>query len=157
VEPPAAAACARLAHGNVDRARYLAGEGAEQRREAERAAGLVLANLDDAEWVVAAPAKPLLERAAARAKAAEEEVKREAEEALATEPGRGRQGAVREFEQQARRARRRAHTASLDLGLELVQLWFRDLVAVATGAEDQVFNVDRIDALREGAAGAPPP
>ena len=31
--------------------------------------------------------------------------------------------------------------------------WFRDLVAVASGCEDQVLNADRLAALREDAAG----
>jgi DNA polymerase-3 subunit delta' len=152
VDPPTAAACARLAKGNVEGARFLAGAGADQRAEAERAARLCLGQMDDAEWVIAGAARPLLERAGALGKAAEEAVKQELDELLESEPGRGRQGIMRDFEQQARRARRRAHTASLDLSLELVQLWFRDLVAVASGAEEQVFNVDRLDLLRADAA-----
>ena len=72
---------------------------------------------------------------------------------LENEPKRGSSGIAREYETQARRARRREHTASLDLSLELIGPWFRDLIAVATGCEDQVLNADRLDLLREDAQG----
>ena len=42
-------------------------------------------------------------------------------------------------------------TDALDLGLQLVGLWFRDLAAVAWGAEDVVYAVDRLPALRRAA------
>jgi hypothetical protein len=108
---------------------------------------------DDAEWVVAAPWRPLLERAAERGAAAEAAVKEELAARLENEPKRGSAGIAREYDTQARRARRREHTASLDLSLELIARWFRDLIAVATGCEDHVLNVDRIDLLREDAQG----
>jgi hypothetical protein len=60
---------------------------------------------------------------------------------------------VREQELQGRRARRRAHTASLDSSLELMSLWFRDLIAVATGSEASVYNADRLPQLAEDASG----
>jgi DNA polymerase-3 subunit delta' len=155
VEPQAALACARLAGGNATRARHLASEaGAAQRAEAERAARATLEHFEDSEWVIAEPWRPLLDRAGKAGAAAEDEVKRELDERLEAEPTRGRQGFVREFELQARRARRRAHTASLDLSLELVSLWFRDLVAVASGREAQVFNLDRAGELAADAGGS---
>ena len=80
-------------------------------------------------------------------------MKEEAKGRLENEPKRGSSGLAREFETQARRARRRAHTASLELSLELVGAWFRDLIAVATGCEDQVLNADRLDLLRADAQG----
>jgi DNA polymerase-3 subunit delta' len=154
VEAATALACARLASGNMDRARYLAaGEGAGHRAEAERAVRATLQPSEDADWVLAEPWRPLLDRAGKRGADAEEAVKQELTERLADEPKRGRQGYAREFELQARRARRRAHTASLDLSLALMSLWFRDLVAVASGREAQVFNVDRTDELRADATG----
>ena len=73
-------------------------------------------------------------------------MKEELAERLENEPKRGSAGIAREYETQARRARRREHTASLDLSLELIGAWFRDLIAVATGCEDQVLNADRLDA-----------
>jgi DNA polymerase-3 subunit delta' len=154
VDSRTALACGRLAGGNATRGRYLASEtGAAQRAEAERAARATLERFEDSEWVIAEPWRPLLDRAAKAGAAAEAEVKRELDERLEAEPARGRQGFVREFELQARRARRRAHTASLDLGLELVSLWFRDLIAVASGRDAQVFNLDRGDELASDARG----
>jgi DNA polymerase-3 subunit delta' len=153
VAPEMALACARLAGGDAERAARLAGDGAAARAEGEAAARAVLAERDDAEWVLAAPWVPMLERAAERGVAAEEEVKQALEARLEREPKRGRGGLTREFELQGRRARRRAHTAALDESLELVGAWFRDLVAVASGCEEQVFNADRLPALREDAAG----
>ena len=72
---------------------------------------------------------------------------------LENEPKRGSAGFTREYETQARRARRRAHTASLDLSLELVGAWFRDLIACASACEDQVLNADRLDQLHADAQG----
>ena len=148
-----ATACARLSGGDVGKARWLAGAGAEQRAEAVAAARAVLgaSDAEDSDWVLAAPWQPLLERAARRGAEAEAAVKEELERLLETEPKKGRQGFVREQELQARRARRRAHTASLERSLELVGLWFRDLFAVACGAESDAFNADRLGELAEDA------
>ncbi len=121
--------------------------------EAEAAARGVLSEHDDAQWVLAAPWRPMLERADELGRAAEAQVQEALEERLQDEPKRGSAPITREFELQARRARRRAHTASLDESLELVSAWFRDLVAVASGCEDQALNADRLPALREDAAG----
>jgi DNA polymerase-3 subunit delta' len=44
----------------------------------------------------------------------------------------------------------------LDLGLELVGSWFRDLAAFASGAEEVVFNSDRLAQLQAEAAGLDP-
>ena len=152
-----ALACARLANGNTGRARYLASpEGAVQRSEAESAARATLQAFEDSQWVIAEPWRPLLNRAAKAGAAAEDEVKDELVRRLENEPKRGQQGFRREFELQARRARRRGHTASLDLSLELVSLWFRDLVAVASGREAQVFNLDRAEELAADANGRSP-
>jgi DNA polymerase-3 subunit delta' len=157
VDARMALACARLSGGNGERARYLASpEGVEQRAEAEHASRATLAPSEDAQWVIAEPWRPLLHRAARGGAVAEAAVKRDAEERLENEPKRGRQGYARELELQARRARRRGHTTSLDLSLELVSLWFRDLIAVASGREAQVFNLDRAAELAADAAGRDP-
>jgi DNA polymerase III subunit delta' len=156
VETGTAVACARLAGGNVERARFLAGAGAGQRREAEAAARVVLRPMEDAAWTLAEPWGELLERAAKSGAEAEEGVKQALVARLEGEPTRGRQTIVREFELQARRARRRAHTASLDLSLELVSLWFRDLVAVGSGREAHAFNADRLSELAADAEGRDP-
>jgi hypothetical protein len=111
---------------------------------------------EDSAWALAAVWEPLLERAARSGAEAEAEVKGELERVLEREPKKGRQGIVREHELQGRRARRRAHTASLDCSLELVGLWFRDLVVLACGAEGEAFNADRSAELAEDAAGRDP-
>ena len=157
VDARTALACARLAGGNADRARFLASpEGAKQRAEAEGAARATLRSFEDAQWVIAEPWAPLLGRAAKAGAAAEAAVKEELDQRLEIEPKRGQGGFKREFELQARRARRRGHTASLDLSLELVSLWFRDLVAVASARETQVLNLDRGEELAADARGRNP-
>ena len=148
-----ALACARLAGGDVVRARALAGPEAALRAEAEQAVRATLQDHDDAEWVNAQPWGDLLSRAAERGAAAEAAVKDELAERLENEPKRGSAGFTREYETQARRARRRAHTASLDLSLELIAAWLRDLIAVNAGCEDQVLNADRVELLRADAQG----
>jgi DNA polymerase-3 subunit delta' len=146
-------ACARLSGGDVQKARWLAGEGSDQRGEAEAAARATLRDWEDADWTLAEPWRGLLERAAESGARAEAAVNERLEELVENEPKKGRSGFVKEFELQARRAHRRAHTASLDHSLELVQLWFRDLVALASRSEAQVFNTDRLQELAEDAEG----
>jgi DNA polymerase III subunit delta' len=154
IDEPLATACARLSAGDVATARWLAGEGAEQRAEAEAAARAVLAREDeDGTLALAEPWQPLLDRAEDAGRRAEAEVREELERRLEQEPKRGRQSAKTELELQARRARRRGHTAALDRSLELVSLWFRDLVAVAGGSEELALSSDRLAELREDAAG----
>jgi DNA polymerase III subunit delta' len=165
-DPSLARACARLSGGDVEKARWLAGEGAEQRTEVEAAVRAALrrpeaaaddgdegAEAADVEWKLAEPWRPLLDRAASSGALAEEDVKHELERVLENEPKKGRQRIVREFELQGRRAHRRAHTQSLDRSLELAALWFRDLVAVASGGEEHVLNADRMRELAEDAEG----
>ena len=64
---------------------------------------------------------------------------------------------ARDIADEAKRAGRRRRTEILDLGLELCAAWLRDLAAIAAGAEEVVFNRDRLDRLRSQAAGLDPP
>jgi DNA polymerase-3 subunit delta' len=57
---------------------------------------------------------------------------------------------------EAKRAGRRRRTETLDLGLALCAAWFRDLAALASGAEEVVFNRDRLPQLRAAAEGLDP-
>ena len=52
-----------------------------------------------------------------------------------------------------KRTERRARTEALDLGLALCCAWYRDLAAVAAGADEVVLNSDRRDELAEDAQG----
>ena len=55
-----------------------------------------------------------------------------------------------------RRTERRARTQALDLGLALCCAWYRDLAAIASGADDVVLNTDRLEQLAEDADGLDP-
>jgi DNA polymerase-3 subunit delta' len=60
-----------------------------------------------------------------------------------------------EWGERSRRASRRVETSTLDLGLQVVALWFADLAYLAWDAQDLVRNRDRMSELAED-AGAPP-
>jgi DNA polymerase-3 subunit delta' len=142
------AAAARLAAGDLERARLLLGpRGHELREDAERCASAVLAG-----EVASAPWKGLLDRA----QAAGEDVEAAARELLEEESKAGLKRTARDIAEESKRAGRRRRTEILDLGLELCASWFRDLAAVGSGAEEVVFNRDRLDQLRSQAAGLDP-
>ena len=61
--------------------------------------------------------------------------------------------AARDAEQRVRRAQRGAERDELLAGLEGIEAWYRDLVVVSAGAEDAAVHADRLDDLREDAAG----
>ncbi len=70
-------------------------------------------------------------------------------------PRRERKRIETEWSDRIRRGRRRVETAALDLGLQLVSLWFADLACLAWGAEDLVRNLDRLAELRSDAGPSP--
>ncbi|MFN8160113.1 MAG: hypothetical protein U0R52_03600 [Solirubrobacterales bacterium] len=152
-EPERIEAAARLAGGDPERARFLlSSEGSALRERAESFAAAALGESagpgkgGETPWgLLLEPAAEAGERAEAEARVA---LEREAEE--------GARRSVREAGEEARRAGRRRRTEVLDLGLELCAGWFRDLVAVASGAEAAVFNTDRMEALRRQAARTDP-
>jgi DNA polymerase III subunit delta' len=144
--PPAdeIAAAARLAAGDLERARFLlSAEGRELRVQVERC----LAAAIDGE-VAAAPWKALLDRA----EAAGADAEATARELLEDEAKAGLKRTAREIGDEAKRAARRHRTEILDLGLELCTAWLRDLAVLASGAEEVVFNRDRLDRLHAQAA-----
>ena len=144
-----ARACARLSLGDGERALEMAlGSGPARRAAAERFARACLRDeLGDKPW------RALLDAA----KRAGEQAVQETEGRLAAElevtASRDRKRVEREGAERARRAARRASTAALDHGLQLAGLWLRDLACLADGAPDVVHHADRLDALREDAAG----
>ncbi|MFL5834775.1 MAG: hypothetical protein ACJ76B_12480 [Solirubrobacterales bacterium] len=146
--PEEVAAAARLAAGDLERARLLLSErGRELRVEAERCIGAALEG-----ECAGAPWKALLDRAQAAGGDAEDA----AREALEEEAKAGIKRSAKEIGDGAKRAGRRRRTEILGLGFELCALWLRDLVAVASGADDVVFNRDRLEKLRAQAAGLDP-
>jgi DNA polymerase-3 subunit delta' len=153
IAPEAALACARLALGDGERALALGlGDGPRLRAAAERMARAALA----ADGPPPEPWDELLaasRRAGERAKG-EMEARAEAEKELV--PKRERRRVDTAYAERGRRAQRRAATGTLDLGLQLVALWFRDVAAVAWGAGELVHHADRRAELATDAEGRDP-
>jgi DNA polymerase III subunit delta' len=142
------AAAARLAAGDLERARLLLGErGGQLRAEAERCVGAALEGETGG-----APWKALLDDA----KGAGEDSEEATREALEEEAKSGIKRSAKDISDAARRVGRRRRTEILELGFELCATWLRDLAAVAAGAEEVIFNRDRLDTLRAQAGGLDP-
>lgn len=144
IEGSRALACARLALGDAGRAAELATErGGQLRATAERYARAPLHGevAEQAPWVA------LLETVGARG----EQVRLELDASKAAElelvPRRERRRVETEWNDRIRRAQRRAETGALDLGLQLVSLWYGDLGALAWDAPELVRHVDRMELL----------
>jgi len=90
------------------------------------------------------------------AERAGEEAESAVREALEEEKEAGMKRSTRDIADASKRAGRRRRTDLLDLGLNLVAAWFRDLAAVASGAADVAYNRDRLAELRSQAAGLDP-
>ncbi len=147
-----ALACVRLALGDTDRARQLASaEGLSLRAAAEGAARCALAGEID----VRRPWGEVMSAARARGEAAEARVEEAGRAELELTASRDRKRVQGEWSERARRARRRAQTAALDLGLQVVSLWYSDLAAIAHGAHELVRNQDRLAELAHDAGPAP--
>jgi DNA polymerase-3 subunit delta' len=69
---------------------------------------------------------------------------------------RDRKKAETEHAARAKRVGRRAQTGTLDLGLALVEFWYRDLSCIALGAPDLVAATDRRAELEADATGRDP-
>lgn len=149
-----AGACGRLALGNLTRARYLASEDGEALRDdVERLVRDALAG-EGRDVSGGEPWQGLLTRAEGRGREAAARVDETKRVRLEDEPkGRDRNALEKEFDEEAKRAARRARTEVLDLGLELAAVAFRDLVCVAEKAPGAVLGVDRIEALAPVARG----
>jgi DNA polymerase III subunit delta' len=146
--PDEVAAAARLAAGDLERARLLLGErGRELRSEAERCIAAALAG-----ETAGAPWKALLDDA----KKAGEDSEEAAREALEEDSKAGVKRSAKDINDGAKRAGRRRRTEILELGFELCAVWLRDLAAAAAGAEEVVYNRDRLDRLRAQAQGLDP-
>lgn len=149
LDPTRAAACARLAAGDARLAERLTSEqGARLREWAE---GFVCRALGQPRegWRLG----ELLDNAklaGTDAGATAAERLREQAELL---PSKERRRFEREGTDVVRRAERRARTATLELGLRLVELWLRDVWCVACGVGELVFALDRQVELEAHARG----
>jgi DNA polymerase-3 subunit delta' len=153
IPPEQADACARLALGDGDRALELAlGDGVALRAAAERLARASLArDLGDGPW------SELLAIKRRRGDAAARELEARLADELELVPRKDRRRVENEWAERIRRARRRVETRALDLGLQLVALWYRDLACLGWEAPELVAHTDRAGTLEHDAAGAPDP
>jgi DNA polymerase III subunit delta' len=148
-----AAAAARLSGGDVELARLLLGERGAALRVAAEAAARSARSAEPA----AEPWRALLALASEAGEEAGAAEERRLLEEAEVSARRGRKGKLtREAIEQVRRTERRARTQALDLALALCCAWYRDLLAVAAGADDVVLNADRLAQLREDAEGLEP-
>ena len=135
-----AIACVRLALQDADRARELAGpEGRALRAAAERYARCAVSG----EMAETRPWMELLAAVRARGEAAGAELEAMQAAELELTARKDNKRVETEWSERIRRSRRRVQTGALDLGLQLVSLWFADLAAVAYRAPDLVRNCDR--------------
>ena len=141
LSPNEEAALARVAAGRLDRVERLLDPDATQRRT--ELLELARSVYRDPAFVPAEAAKAVVASAAERGKQAR---------ALAEQELEGRELPAREAEQWLRRSARGAEREELLLALEELSAWYRDLVAVAVGAERAAIHVDHLDALREDAS-----
>jgi DNA polymerase-3 subunit delta' len=140
VSADTAVACVRLALQDVDQARELAGaEGQALRAAAERYARCAVSN----EMADARPWTELLAAVKVRGEAAGTELEAMAAAELELTARKDRKRVQTEWSERIRRTRRRVQTGALDLGLQLVSLWFTDLAMTAYGAGELVRNRDR--------------
>ncbi len=151
--PEGIAALAGLADGDIDRARFLGSDRGRRLREIVEEC-CQAARAGD---VTGRPWTGLLKLAAEIGKDEGESVTA-ASAARAEQIGKGRDAdrIKREGGDAAKRAERRARTMSIDAALALTAAWFVDLIAVAEGARGLVRNVDRTQALADGAADLDP-
>jgi DNA polymerase III subunit delta' len=152
VDEQSALSCARLALGDAERARELAGEeGIALRQAAEGFARATRQGQAGARrpWV------DLLRAVRARGDATRSELEGRAMAELELYPRKERKRVETEWSERIRRVRRRVETSMLDLGLQLVALWFADLGYLEWGAEDLVRNRDRRAVLAEDAGASP--
>jgi DNA polymerase-3 subunit delta' len=152
VEMDAAVACARLSLGDGEKARELASlEGATLRAGAERFARAALAG----EASTTRPWSELLRAVRGRGETVRAELEAQAHAEIELSPRKERRRIETDYSERIRRARRRVETRALDLGLELVALWYWDLMCLGLGAEELVRHVDRLSEL-EADAGVEP-
>ena len=152
VAPPVAAACGRLALGDGERAVALAlGDGPALRDGAQAfAVGALRGELEERPWMA------LLELAkrAGEHSAGELEARHRDELEFVARSERSRH--EREHAERVKRAQRRSSASTLDTGLGLVELWYRDASMIVEGARELVHATDRLAELEATAEGRSP-
>jgi DNA polymerase-3 subunit delta' len=133
---------ARAAAGRLDRARRLLDPAAIARRDALVASARAV--YADPGFEPGGAAGALLAAADARGQEAKEREQEVVD---------GLELPARDAEQRVRRAQRGAEREELLAGLEALEAWYRDLVVVSAGAEAAAVHADRLEELREDAAG----
>jgi DNA polymerase-3 subunit delta' len=156
------AAAARFSAGDVELARFLLSDRGKKLRAAAfgLAGEMGPASAKAQSSGESGPISPPSSRPWGRLLKTAEEIGSDAEaaarEALESDKEAGIKRSAREMTDEAKRAGRRRRTETLDLGLALCASWFRDLAALASGAEEVVFNRDRLPQLRAAAEGLDP-
>jgi DNA polymerase-3 subunit delta' len=140
LSPNEEAALARVAAGRLDRVDRLLDPKAAERRGA--LLGVARSVYREVGFVPSEAAATVLAGAGERA----DEAREQAEQAME-----GMDLPAREADQWLRRAARGAEREELLLALEELGAWYRDLIAVAVGAELAAIHVDHLDELREDA------
>ncbi len=157
--PDELAAAARLSAGDLDRARFLLSDpGRALRAQALELGKAVGADSpeDCASGEAAPTAHPAARTAPWRqlldsAETAGEDTEAATRETLEEESSAGIKRSAKDITDESKRAARRRRTEILDLGLELVAAWFRDLAAVASAAPEVAYNQDRLPDLQSQA------
>lgn len=143
------AACARLAGGDVGLGEMLCAEQGEALRSCaqELVRSAIAGRSSERRWLA------LLQTARVAGSRAGESATEQIALQAELLPTRERRRHEREGAELARRAERRARTATFDLVLRLGELWLRDAWCIAIGAPELVFAVDRLSELESDAAG----
>ena len=152
VSAATARASVRLALQDADRAAELAGAEGQALRAAAEGYARAAVRGDMAE---ARPWIQLLSAVRARGEAAAGELEAGQAAELELTARKDRKRVETEWSERIRRTRRRVQTGALDLGMQLVSLWFADLAAAVYGADELVRNCDRAAELGEDAGADP--
>jgi DNA polymerase-3 subunit delta' len=161
--PDEIATAARLSAGDPARARFLLSDSGKALRAAALSLGRAVGgDSPDTQHASASaespPTAPTVWSALLRvAETAGEEAEDATRQALEEEAEAGVKRSAKDMTDEAKRAGRRHRTEVLDLGLELVGSWFRDLAAAASGADEVVYNRDCLAELETASNPDPSP
>jgi DNA polymerase-3 subunit delta' len=140
-----AVACVRLALGDADCALELASEdGRTLRAHAQRFARRAIAG----DMARSKPWSELLATVRTLGDAVRVQIEARAAEELELASRKERKRIEGEWSERGRRSRRRVETQTLDRALQLVSLWYTDLLCLTWDAPELVRNTDRLEELK---------